>query len=72
MAPRHACLAIWDGGLWYDARIADYGDDEDTFDILYKDGFRPNVPLVDIAPLDQRDFLDESAVATGPSGGEGA
>ena len=68
-----ACLAIWDDGLWYDARIADYGDDEDTFDILYKDGdFRPNVPLVDIAPLDQRDFLDESTVATGPSGGEDA
>mgnify|MGYP001303016635 FL=1 len=63
-----ACLAIWDDGLWYDARIADYGDDEDTFDILYKDGdFRPNVPLVDIAPLDQRDFLDESTVATAPT-----
>ena len=57
-----ACLALWDDGLWYDARIADYGDHDDTFDVLYKDGdFRSNVPLQDLAPLDQRDFLDDAS-----------
>jgi hypothetical protein len=55
-------LALWDDGLWYDARIADYGDRDDTFDVLYKDGdFRSNVPLQDLAPLDQRDFLDDQS-----------